>query len=69
MEGLKYYRMKNKFSYKKMADLLGISKTFYWQIENDKRRLSYDRATQIAQIFNVTPDELFYEDIKKKIIV
>ena len=68
MEKLKIYRIKHKFSYQTMGDFLGISKTFYWQIENDKRRLSYERATQIAKIFNVTPDELFYDDIKKNII-
>ena len=66
MEALKKYRIKNKLSYQAMGDLLCISKTFYWQIENNKRRLSYDRAIQIAKIFNVTPDELFYEEIKKQ---
>ena len=67
MEKLKKLRIENKISYQTMGDLLGISKTFYWQIENDKRRLSYERASEIAKIFNVTPDELFYEDVKKKI--
>jgi len=66
MEKLKKLRIENKISYQTMGDLLGISKTFYWQIENDKRRLSYERASMIAKIFNVTPDELFYEDIRKK---
>lgn len=66
MEVLKKYRLKNKLSYQAMGNLLGISKTFYWQIENNKRRLSYERALEIAKIFNVTPDELFYEDIKKQ---
>jgi len=66
MEVLKQYRIKNKLSYQTMGNLLGISKTFYWQIENNKRRLSYERAIEIAKIFNVTPDELFYEDIKKQ---
>jgi len=66
MEVLKKYRLKNKLSYQTMGNLLGISKTFYWQIENNKRRLSYERALEIAKIFNVTPDELFYEDVKKK---
>lgn len=63
MEVLKQYRIKHKLSYKDMSTKLGISKTFYWQIENDKRRLSYNRAMEIAKIFNTTPDQLFYEDI------
>ena len=66
METLKKHRIKNKYSYQTMGNMLGISKTFYWQIEHNKRRLSYERATEIAKIFNVNPDELFYEDIKKK---
>ena len=66
METLKNYRIKHNLSYKKMGDLLGISKTFYWQIENNKRRLSYERAIKIARIFNVSPDEIFYEEIKKQ---
>lgn len=66
MEVLKQYRIKNKLSYHAMANLLGISKTFYWQIENNKRRLSYERAIKIAKVFNVTPDEIFYNDIKKR---
>ena len=64
MKLLKEYRIKNKLSHKAMADLLGISKTFYWQIENNKRRLSYERAIKIAKIFNMTPDEIFYNDVK-----
>lgn len=48
-----------------MAKILKISKTFYWQIENRKRRLSYDMAIKIASIFKMTPDKLFYDDMKK----
>lgn len=66
MEVLKKYRIKHNLSYKDMSTKLGISKTFYWQIENDQRRLSYNRAIEIAKIFDTTPDQLFYEDIKKQ---
>lgn len=66
MKTLKTYRIKNNYSYQNMADLLNISKTFYWQLENKKRRLSYDMAIKIANIFSATPDEIFYEDIKKE---
>lgn len=65
MKILKKNRIKNKLSYNDMANLLGISKTFYWQIENDKRRLSYERAILISNIFKMTPDEMFYDDMKK----
>lgn len=66
MKTLKKYRLKNNFSYQNMADFLNISKTFYWQLENNKRRLSYDMAIKIANIFNTTPDNIFYKDIKQK---
>ncbi len=66
MKTLKDYRIKSNLSYKDMADLLGISKTFYWQIENNKRRLSYERAIEISKMFKTTPDNLFYEDTKKQ---
>ena len=66
MENLKKRRIENNLSHQDMGDLLGISKPFYWQIENGKRRLSYERALKIAKIFKVTPDELFYDDVKNQ---
>jgi transcriptional regulator with XRE-family HTH domain len=45
-----------------MAKLVKISKTYYWQIENNKRRIFYKQAIMIATyVFNLKPDELFYE--------
>lgn len=61
---LRKIRIKNNYSYQYMADKLNISKPFYWQIENNQRRLSYDMAVRIADIFNTTPDAIFYDDIK-----
>ena len=62
MNKLKEYRKKYNYSCQYMADKLQISKSFYWQIENNKRRLSYHTALKIAKIFNVKPDDIFYED-------
>ena len=67
MKKLAELRKNNKYSYQYMANILGISKPFYWQIENDKRRLTYDMAIKIADIFKTTPDEIFYEDLKKAV--
>lgn len=47
-----------------MANILNISKTYYWQLENGTRRITYDMAIKIAKFFNMTPDQLFYEDTK-----
>lgn len=63
MKTLRNYRIKYNYSYQNMADMLQISKTFYWQIEHKKRRLSYDMAIKIANIFKTTPDKIFYNDI------
>lgn len=67
MDNLKKIRAKHKLTHQTMADTLKISKSFYWQIENDKRRLTYDMAIKIADIFKTTPDEIFYEDLKKAV--
>jgi len=66
MNNLKNVRVKNGISMQQMADILNISKTFYWQLENKKRRLSYDMAVRIADIFTLKPDDLFYNDFKSK---
>ena len=66
MEKLKNLRLQNKFTNQFMADMLGISKPYYWQLEHDQKRLSYDMAIKIANIFHLKPDELFYEEFIKK---
>ncbi len=58
---LKKLREKKNLSYEDMAVLLGISKCFYWQLEHKTRKLYYDMALKIADIFECTPDYIFYE--------
>lgn len=64
MKKLKELRKSNNISYQDIADKLNISKTFYWQIENGKRRLTYIMAIKIAEIFKLKPDDIFYEEMK-----
>ena len=59
---LKEFRYKNNMSLQEVANKVGISKAFYCQIENGKRRLLYETAIRIASVFNVKPDYLFYND-------
>lgn len=59
---LKQLREKKGLSYEHMANLLGISKAYYWQIEHKNRRLYYDMAKKIAAIFGLKPDDIFYEE-------
>ena len=62
MSKLKAFRMQRNYSCQTLARLLKISKTYYWQVENGKRRLTYDLALKIAEIFLVTPDSIFYDE-------
>ena len=66
MDELKAIRAKNGYTCEYMANHLNISKPFYWQIENGKRRLSYGMAVKIAKIFKMKPDDIFYENFKNK---
>lgn len=59
---LKEIRVKNNMTLVDVASRVGISKAFYCQIENGKRRLLYETAIKIAKVFNVKPDYLFYND-------
>lgn len=49
-----------------MAKRLNISKVFYHQLETGQRRLSYEMAFKIASIFNLKPDDIFYDDYKER---
>lgn len=63
LKTLQEIRINNKVSYQNMADTLEISKTYYWQLENGKRRLNYELAKKIAAIFKLKPDDIFYNDL------
>ena len=68
MEKLKKLKMEKKLSFMQMALKLNISKTFYWQIECNERRLSYDMAIRIANIFKKKPDDIFYDERFKALL-
>ena len=57
---LKELRKKKGVTQKQIAEQLNITISFYSQIENKKKRLYYDTAIKIADIFNMSPDQLFY---------
>lgn len=59
---LKKLRTMKKFTVKNMADKLKISPSFYTQIENGNRTLSYEMAVNISNIFGKKPDKIFLED-------
>ncbi len=61
---LRNIRMRYNLTCEDMANILGISKTYYFQLENQRRRLYYHLAVRIARIFNKRPDDIFYDDYK-----
>lgn len=65
MNYLKELREKKHLSYLDMAEILGISKSYYWQIEHKNRKLYYDMAKRIAAIFDLKPDDIFFEEKDK----
>jgi len=64
---LKDLREKLGYSKTEMARSLGISKTYYWQIEHKKRNLSYKMAYRIAEILALKPDDIFYDEFNKSL--
>ena len=61
LKELERLRLEHNYSYQQMADMLKISKAYYWQIEHNNRRIYYDLAIKIAKIFDKKPDEIFYD--------
>ena len=57
---LKILRKKKGLTQKQIAEKLDITVSFYSQIENMKKKLYYDTAIKIADIFNMRPDDIFY---------
>lgn len=64
MKKLRELRLKNKFTNQFMAEMLEISKPYYWQLEHNEKRLTYDLAIKIADIFHLMPDDIFYDEFK-----
>lgn len=56
---LKKLREMENLTNQEVADKVGISKEYYWMIENGKRKLSYELAVKIANVFGTKPDDIF----------
>lgn len=55
-------RKQQKMTLQQVADQIGVSKPYYWQIENGERGLSYELAIKISSVFNSKPDDIFLTD-------
>lgn len=61
LDKLKKMRESERLTYQQVADEVGISKEFYWMIENGKRGLTYTLAVRIAAVFKSSPDYIFLD--------
>lgn len=59
---LKKIRKQNGYNIKKMSEKLGISSSYYSQIESQARGLSYDMAVRISMVLKTKPDVIFYDE-------
>lgn len=62
LEKLKNMRNESRMTYQHVADEVGISKEYYWMIENGKRRMTYELAVKIAEVFHSSPDYIFLDN-------
>ena len=63
-EKLEQLRIEHGYTYQQMADMIGVCKSYYWQVEHNNRRLYYDVAKKIAAVFQLKPDDVFYTEEK-----
>lgn len=62
-QNLKQLREQSNLTQDKMTKLLGLKhKSHYNQIENGKISMSLEMAQKIANIFNKSVDEIFFEE-------
>jgi len=62
-EVLSCKRKKSRLTQKEAAKLLGISLSFYRKIEQGSRNPGLELAQKIANLFNTTVEEIFFNNI------
>lgn len=64
---LKEYRIKNNLKQKDIAEILGITTSYYGMIEIGKRKVSLDIALRLSSYYKVPVEEIFKLDDNKDI--
>lgn len=57
-KNLRYYRKLSGLTQLEISEILGIHRSSYTSYETGKRECSFDLLLEIAEILNVTTDEL-----------
>ncbi len=63
-EKLRTLRLQHNYTTRQLANLLGVTHTHIIGIENGKRGLSTDLVLKIADLFNVTTDQLMRDELE-----
>ena len=63
-EKLRALRLWHGYTTRQLADILGVSHTHVIGIENGKRGVSTDLVLRIADLFNVTIDQLMRDELE-----
>lgn len=66
---LKRFRKVKGYTCEDMAKFLKISVSYYCQIENGNRSLTYTMAVKKSSIFRMYPDDIFYDYHQKDKII
>ncbi len=64
---LRKLRKKHGYTQEDMAKKLEISPQLFSFIEREEVRLTYNMAINIANLFDVTPDQIFLSDVSNGI--
>lgn len=59
LKNIKNMREEQEITQRLMAERMGISESFYCQLEGGKRKITVDYAIKIANILSKTLDEIF----------
>ena len=65
---LRRTRKKHKYSAEQVAEILGISVSFYYNVENGQRGLTNEMAVRLANLYGVSVDSILgIEPVKDQI--
>ena len=56
---LKQLRVKHNLTQQQLGELLGYKNNSICQIENGKRNMSIEKMVELAELFDISIDELF----------
>ena len=56
---LKQLRKEHKLTQQQLGELLGYKNNSICQIENGKRNMSIEKVVELAELFDISIDELF----------